>query len=887
MATSSLLRPSLGITDQSQSGSSSPSSSFFPPPASISRSSTPNPITFPTSLTSSSQNLPSQPSRSQSQHHHPGISSKLKHMFDNQKHAIFETTVVIHELGNVPQLSGEFDVQWKFRGKKPRPKEMLELTKNGHAPLAKPSLPNLKLQSQNMQASSSTASVGTTSTASSGAYPPTPRSMVTPSTSAAPSRPLKSLSMPPPKDGSERPDKRGSEPTPLKQVIAPDTPSPEFQSDTLPTESPQQMTDEPEAFEDDDDDGPRSRSTSKSSERSESSSGKAGLPPLINIHRPIMTSSSRPSETSSGMSTPTDRLAVPSPVPVPVRGGTIPSYSTLIDPMANIGEPSRRGMNRAISMATTNTSSSTSASTTGPARPFPSRVRSLSGPGIRKNNHNGHRQNNDGVQSDWFSEMRKGTTPARSLKSHSVEWDYELHHVSRVPISKSLQPATTPTSTTPTSSTDPYRQKSSPGQLLPYLGEGPLSESGLRLVIEQLPFPSHSHKSQNSHLINDSSSVHSHGSRELHTDIMRKESKEKTVFGIVDIDLAAFAGKGKMTRRFLLKGSRTNATIKLSVDMRWIGGEAKWAAPPMQEGHHVSGVHDFMPDTEGAMRSDLGLVKTPSNSSSGSSMGLELQRSRTTYSTVSSNYQTRNGSATDLGRSITNHSYQSYENHLAPSISRRSTKINDSPKKELKPLSSIQPGSGRQSPAPLPAPSPQYVSKPLEPSPVILNISKAHDGHKHHTHHLRRHGHAQHHGHGHHGGHGISDLPPEVIIEAIFNPHPASVNGPFTYVPQNKGFDLENEKQVLEKVIKQASSSSNNGSMTGTNTGDGTGTGTGGNTPENVIDLTESQPQDSASATGRHKLGWRAMRVRAKAEREQKEKEKSIRNRKRTDSSGL
>jgi hypothetical protein len=39
---------------------------------------------------------------------------------------------------------------------------------------------------------------------------------------------------------------------------------------------------------------------------------------------------------------------------------------------------------------------------------------------------------------------------------------------------------------------------------------------------------------------------------------------EKMVFGIVDIDLAAFAGRGKTSRRFLLKGSRTNATIKVS-----------------------------------------------------------------------------------------------------------------------------------------------------------------------------------------------------------------------------------------------------------------------------------------------------------------------------------
>jgi hypothetical protein len=51
-----------------------------------------------------------------------------------------------------------------------------------------------------------------------------------------------------------------------------------------------------------------------------------------------------------------------------------------------------------------------------------------------------------------------------------------------------------------------------------------------------------------------------------------------TTFGKVDIDLAAFAGRGLTTRKFLLKGSRTNATVKICVEMTWIGGEEKWAA---------------------------------------------------------------------------------------------------------------------------------------------------------------------------------------------------------------------------------------------------------------------------------------------------------------------
>lgn len=50
------------------------------------------------------------------------------------------------------------------------------------------------------------------------------------------------------------------------------------------------------------------------------------------------------------------------------------------------------------------------------------------------------------------------------------------------------------------------------------------------------------------------------------------------------------------------------------------------------------------------------------------------------------------------------------------------------------------------------------------------------------------------------GGGGIHQLPPEVIIEAVFNPHPATEEGPFTFVPMQSG-GLEKEEQVLQRVI--------------------------------------------------------------------------------------
>ncbi|WWC72386.1 uncharacterized protein I206_106348 [Kwoniella pini CBS 10737] len=898
MTTSSLLRPSLGIGNAPNDHSAGPSrsSSSFLPPATASTSRSVTPIGLPHSLASSNQNLHGQDAPHS--HHHSGL-SRLKHMFDNQKYALFETTVIIHELANVPQLSGEFDIKWKFRGKKPRGKELIELTKNGHKPLPKPSLPNLKLQSQNMQASSSTISIGTTSTASSGAYPPTPRSLLNPSSSTIPPRPPKSLSLPPPKDSFDKPEKKGSEPTPLKHIVTPDT----AESDYGPVDSPEQLlVEEPEVLEHADDQGdePRSRSTTESSQNSMNS--KTGIPPLINIHRSSMTSRTGPS--SSGTSTPTDRLAIPNArsIPVPVRGGTTPSYSTLIDPTIQRDEPSRPGSltNRTTSFANPNTASSSTASSSSnltQKRPFPlSRTRSASGPGstFRSSYHSG-----DGEHPDYSSEMRKGTTPSSSLKSHSAKWDYELHHTIRIPLGKPLQVPTTPN--TGSSGGIPHVRQKSTGPPLPGLGDGPLSESGLRLLIEQLPFPSHNkappHHASAFHHDNSAGAALANAyaeGKESVSEVVRKESKDRTFFGIVDIDLAPFAGKGRTTRRFLLKGSRTNATVKLTVDMRWIGGEERWAAPPMQEGHHVAGAGNFIADTQDAMRSDLVLAKTPSNSSSGSSLGLDLQRTRTTYSS-SSNYPTRNASFTELGRSITSHSYQSYENHLAPS---RRNQINDSPKKDVKPLSSIAHSnvpSGRQSPQSTPIIDPSIsegsgLLKKLGPSPVIMNISKANDHHKHHTHHLRRH-HGHGHGHKHNYSGGINDLPPEVIIEAIFNPHPANVDGPFTYIPKNQIYneiELENEKQVLEKVIKQASESSSNSNS---HSNENTNNNTGGNTPDQIIDLNEQDGQiinGNVNVNGKHKLGWRGMRARAKAEREQKEKkEKDQKNRNRNNPSGL
>lgn len=48
-----------------------------------------------------------------------GLGSKLRQILDGQRYAIFDVAITIQELGNVPQLHGEFAAKWNFRGKKP------------------------------------------------------------------------------------------------------------------------------------------------------------------------------------------------------------------------------------------------------------------------------------------------------------------------------------------------------------------------------------------------------------------------------------------------------------------------------------------------------------------------------------------------------------------------------------------------------------------------------------------------------------------------------------------------------------------------------------------------------------------------------------------------
>lgn len=242
----------------------------------------------------------------------------------------------------------------------------------------------------------------------------------------------------------------------------------------------------------------------------------------------------------------------------PLRSGTGPSVSVILDSIPNRAEQNLQRPKpppRNPSYGSSNDGSHTSDG------PSSQQQRSASGPMSRNS-------------AAPKSSTRKGSTPVSALRAHTCKWNFEIQHTIKVPLGKSIPISSSGTATPRVQGTAPV------------VGDGTLSESGLRLIVQQYPSTSATNASPAVGDKNGMASVihavhhvqhNKDGNNPSERNSGNSES-EKTLFGTVDVDLAAFAGKGKMTRSFLLRGSRTNATIKMTVDMRWVGGEERWAA---------------------------------------------------------------------------------------------------------------------------------------------------------------------------------------------------------------------------------------------------------------------------------------------------------------------
>lgn len=54
-------------------------------------------------------------------------------------------------------------------------------------------------------------------------------------------------------------------------------------------------------------------------------------------------------------------------------------------------------------------------------------------------------------------------------------------------------------------------------------------------------------------------------------------------FGAVYLNLAEYANKGPITRKHLLRESKTNALLKLTIELQHVGGEKRYVAPPLRK----------------------------------------------------------------------------------------------------------------------------------------------------------------------------------------------------------------------------------------------------------------------------------------------------------------
>lgn len=494
---------------------------------------------------------PSSPTHHQ---HTTTLGHKLRHMFDKDKYAVFVANVVVQELGNVPQIEGDFAVQWKFRGRGPKHADLTResvdiyesryphvLTDNLVASastsssaqaqgrlIPKASLPNVKTGTLASKHSDSTLSLRSTSTAASTLSSPlnpnrtnalTPNPQKPRGISKSHTLPPSALSSMTPIKTSPPRDKKSTDPTPLRQSSGTDA-----LPGLVPMESPEQLlVEEPEEEENGLGFAEEKRKSSGESSRT-GGSGSSRIP-SIGLTGPAPEESSFYAGTIPRMGSEIsleseNHLSVPFPKP------RLTSSSE--EKLSRPSVPRRKSTDLPSSSQTSLPSFANS------LHLFKPRQRSSSGLTVPK------------PSSIFSSTSRKGMTQTAALHAHSCSWNYELQYPIKVPLTKQVSASGT---TTPSSS------KSKPvGPSAPILGAGPLSDSGIRLIIEQIVQP----KKEGEEADGRTDDKAEQG-RE------RKASLERVRFGVVDIDLAGFAGKGRTTRRFLLRGSRTNATIRVSL----------------------------------------------------------------------------------------------------------------------------------------------------------------------------------------------------------------------------------------------------------------------------------------------------------------------------------
>ncbi|KAI1786235.1 N-terminal C2 in EEIG1 and EHBP1 proteins-domain-containing protein [Ganoderma leucocontextum] len=72
------------------------------------------------------------------------------------------------------------------------------------------------------------------------------------------------------------------------------------------------------------------------------------------------------------------------------------------------------------------------------------------------------------------------------------------------------------------------------------------------------------------------------------------DAPQQPRLGAVHLNLAEYADAGKVSRRYLLRQSKTNATLKLSIELEHIGGEKHYKPPPLRKGEILASVSGIL-----------------------------------------------------------------------------------------------------------------------------------------------------------------------------------------------------------------------------------------------------------------------------------------------------
>lgn len=268
-------------------------------------------------------------------------------------------------------------------------------------------------------------------------------------------------------------------------------------------------------------------------------------------------------------------LSVPNPRPYvvpPTRSGTGPSASIIMDRV-----PSRPTLNRDPTARTISTVDEGDPESQDPSRSSsliaqiarPLRRRSRSSTHVQTQGHKGTDKPRLERSDSWHhihrhahhsSSHRKGVIPRKRCKFSSVTWDYELEHKVSIPLSSTYEE---PDPTLAGQS----RQTAASRRPRPVLSKG---EAVLQLSVYTYAATHEEEIDQDRQPAGRKlGSIHSGQSS---AKLSQSAKAPRELYGKMQIDLAQFAGRGKVTRRFLFDERPDNSTIKVChVQRTWQG----------------------------------------------------------------------------------------------------------------------------------------------------------------------------------------------------------------------------------------------------------------------------------------------------------------------------